>query len=251
MEFVFPWRAASLVCGLASVLCAQPPKAKLTPVPFVGCKSDGQTGPKEAPKGNSVVVSTGREAAEQLAYYKSAQGIGVLAPRGWHCFGVYGSGGDTLYVTSNSAGLADFFLSAKPAFTGPVIQLSRTYGDGSGRNIVAEVIARVFPIRRAFVTRVMEIFEMPANSFPDGPHPTDKLTYRSQNVVEFETPAHQEGLGTMAWIAKNDSPIQGVAILFGSAPNLLHARIRLPASMRELAPAIVSQVETDAVRPGK
>ena len=37
--------------------------------------------------------------ASKLAYYQAEKGIGVLAPRDWHCFGTYGSGGDTLYVT--------------------------------------------------------------------------------------------------------------------------------------------------------
>ncbi len=97
----------------------------------------------------------------------------------------------------------------------------------------------------------MEMFEMPANSFPAGPYPTDKLTNKGRNVVEYETPAQAEGLGTMPWIAKNDSPIQGVAILVGGAPNLLHARIRLPAHATGLAPAIVSQVEADAERFGR
>jgi hypothetical protein len=68
-------------------------------VPFVGCRSDGQTGPLDAPKRRSKSVLIAAKDAQNLAYYQSAQGIGVLAPRGWQCFGLYGSGGDTLYVT--------------------------------------------------------------------------------------------------------------------------------------------------------
>lgn len=240
-----------MLCGVTALLCAQPPKVKPTAVTFVGCNSDGQAGPSEAPKGNSVFVSTSREAAEQLAYYKSAMGLGVLAPRGWHCFCVYGSSGAALYVTAQPIGVGYFFANPRLAITGPVIQLSRTYGDGSGSTTVAEVIARAFPDRRAFVRRVTEMFDMPANSFPAGPYPTDQLTRRSKNVVEYETPAHAEGLGTGPRITKNDNPIQGVAILIGAVPNLLHARIRLPAHSTGLAPAIMSQVEADAERFGK
>src|SRR5713226_5745414 len=68
-------------------------------VPFIGCKSDGQVGPVEAPKGTSTSVPISRKEALELAYYRSAQGVGVLAPRGWYCFGTYGSGGDTLFVS--------------------------------------------------------------------------------------------------------------------------------------------------------
>src|SRR5579864_2187946 len=73
------------------------PKAS---VPFVGCPSDGQLGPGEAPRGeNSQVVAISPEIARRLAYYKADHGSGILAPRGWHCFGTYGSNGSNLYVT--------------------------------------------------------------------------------------------------------------------------------------------------------
>src|SRR5271154_1292847 len=68
-------------------------------VPFVGCKSDGQTGPVEASEGESKVVPGDAKAAQQLAYYASQKEFGVLAPRGWYCFGTYGANGNTLYVS--------------------------------------------------------------------------------------------------------------------------------------------------------
>src|SRR5512142_3026155 len=66
-------------------------------VPFEGCKSDGQVGPLDAPSGGTVAVLATRDEAAKLSYYKAENGIGVLAPRDWHCFGTYGSGGDQLY----------------------------------------------------------------------------------------------------------------------------------------------------------
>ena len=164
-------RAASVLSSVVAVLAAQGLIFAYESVPFVGCKSDGQTGPQEAPHGTTVRVATGRSTARELAFYESAQGLGVLAPRGWHCFGVYGSSGDTLYVTSQRIGATDFFSRRRREFTGPVIELSRRHGESSGRDAVASVIARVFPGRHAFVRRVMEAFEMPADSFTTGTYP--------------------------------------------------------------------------------
>jgi hypothetical protein len=65
-------------------------------VPFVGCASSGQTEVLEAPKGTSKSVPISVKDAQTLAYYKSADGIGLLAPRGWYCEGVSGSGGYAL-----------------------------------------------------------------------------------------------------------------------------------------------------------
>src|SRR5262245_60398919 len=70
-------------------------------VPFVGCRSDGQVGPLEAPTGKSPSMTLAPETARRLAYYKSEYSFGVLAPRGWHCLDLYGSSGDTLYVSPN------------------------------------------------------------------------------------------------------------------------------------------------------
>jgi hypothetical protein len=36
----------------------------------------------------------------------------------------------------------------------------------------------------------------PASDFPSGPYSTDKLVHRSDEAVEYQTPAHGEGLGT-------------------------------------------------------
>jgi hypothetical protein len=86
-------RVAALCCiGISSVLCGR------ERLPFGGCNSDGQVGPLSAPARKTMRVLATPAEAGKLAYYKAAKGIGVLAPRGWHCFGTYGSGGDTLFV---------------------------------------------------------------------------------------------------------------------------------------------------------
>ena len=73
-----------------------------TVVPFVGCKADGQVGPRAAPKGRSKRVQISNEAAERLAYYKAEDGLAVLGPRGWYCFETYGSSGSSLYLSPES-----------------------------------------------------------------------------------------------------------------------------------------------------
>jgi hypothetical protein len=97
-----------VLVGLSSAVFSQ---TSPTRIPFVGCKSDGQTGPFEAPKGESRVVAINAEAANRFAYYKSAQTLGVLAPRGWYCFGTYGSSGSTLYVSPEPINSANLFSS--------------------------------------------------------------------------------------------------------------------------------------------
>jgi hypothetical protein len=69
-------------------------------------------------------------------------------------------------------------------------------GEMSGRFSVAQVIARIFPKQIEFTERVIKEGTEPASDFPFGPYPKDKLTYRSDRVVEFRTPPHSEGLGT-------------------------------------------------------
>jgi hypothetical protein len=217
-------------------------------VPFVGCKSDGQTGPVEAPKGQTKVVLIDGGAVQQLAYYESTRGFGVLAPRGWYCFGTYGSDGNTLYVSPQPINSADLFSTTWSGFGGPVIELSLEDGGTSGRFGVAKTIARVFPDHRDFVRNVIAEGIEPASSFPLGPYPDDKLIYRNNEIVEYETPAYKEGLGTISRLQSNDEPISGVAILIEKDTNLLKLSVRLSPYQTDLTSSIIHQVERDAAR---
>jgi hypothetical protein len=218
-------------------------------VPFIGCKSDGQIGPMDAPEGTSVSVPLSAKEGQQLAHYSSSHGLGVLGPRGWYCFGAYGSSVAALFLSPQPIDAANMF-STKNGFTGPAIEISHSLGNTMGRFEVAETIARVFPACRAFATRVAEEFDLPASSFPLGPYPRDTLTYKSKVMVEYKTPAQTEGLGTRSRLKKNDSPIEGVAILIGQTPDLLCLSVRLPPDLNGLTSAIVRQFERDAaLRP--
>jgi hypothetical protein len=137
-----------------------------------------------------------------------------------------------------------------PVFSSAVIEITDQYGGTSGRFGVADMIARVFPAHRAFVDAVTdeEVREgiHPPSSFPSGPYPKDKLTYRSKDLVEYETSAETEGLGTQSRLLKNGDPICGVAMLVGQTPDLVHLSVRLPLDVTDLAPLIIQQVERDA-----
>ena len=214
-------------------------------VPFVGCKSDGQVGPQDAPTGTTIEVPISAKAAAALAYYKAEQTLGVLAPRGWHCFGTYGSGGETLFVSPERVDTIDPLSIRNVGFRGPVVELSRRYGGTSGREFVAEVISRVFPAYTTFAKSVAH--GPPAIKFPSGPYP-DQVIYRAKSIVEFETPAQTRGLGTRFTVKPNGSPIDGVAIVIGDVeePDVLLVSVRLPAKLQSLAPAIIQQVELEA-----
>jgi hypothetical protein len=215
-------------------------KAAGVSVPFVGCKSDGQAGPGEPPTGSPVPVRLDAKAAKEFAYY-SGVGLGVLGPRGWYCFGNYGSSGETLFVSPEPFEIANFF---PVGVTGPAIEVShRNPGTGSGAFRIAEVVARVFPDFEAFAKNVAETLGGPI-SF--GPYPNDNLTYRGNREVVYKTPAQTEGLGTHFSLRKSDSPIEGVAMLVGQPPHLLLLSVRLPPDSRGLTPAIIRQIERDS-----
>jgi hypothetical protein len=185
-------------------------------------------------------------AAQELAYYRSEQGVGVLAPRGWHCFGTYGSGGDALFVSPQPIKTVDIFSPGRNGFAGPAIELSRRFGETSGRFDVAEIIARVFPAYKAFATGVMAEFDQPTRSLTFGPYPHDTLIYKSKTVVEYRTPAQADGLGTRSFLNKNGGPIHGVAILIGQPPDVLLLSVRLPSDLDGLTSTVVLQVEREA-----
>lgn len=234
-------RLLLLALCLIGPLRAQSPMAS---VPFVGCKSDGQVGPQDAPEGKSKLLPIAAEDARKLAYYSSGQGLHVLGPRGWYCFGTYGSGGATLFITSGPIDTARIFAPGWHV-SGAAVEISDFDGDTSGRMSVAEIIARVFPQHRAFVENVRKMFDDLDLKFPSGPYPSDTLTRKGGTVVEYETPPRTEGLGTYSQLPSNGDTIRGVAILTGDAPDAVLLAVRLPGDLAALAPVIVRQVERE------
>ncbi|WP_263360003.1 hypothetical protein [Acidicapsa ligni] len=171
---------------------------------------------------------------------------GILGPRGWHCFGTYGSNGASLYVSPQPLTSEIFFSSSWNGFTGPAIQASFENGDTSGRFGVAKTIARVFPAYKNFVQAVIAEGLQPGSEFPFGPYPKDKLTYLNKERVEYQTPPLTEGLGTHSRLQSNADPISGVAILIAPTPDLLSVFIRLSPDAVHLTPTIIQQAEREA-----
>jgi len=236
------------VCLVAALGAQENPPAEnvkraSVPVQFVGCKSDGQIGPQDAPKLESKPIALASDLAQRLAFYEAEDGPGVLAPKGWYCFGIYGSNGATLFVSPEPITSANLFSDRWNGFAGPVIQISLSVGDTSGRFEVAKEIARVFPDYAAFVKGVIAEGIVPASSFPSGPYPGDRIKRRSKTIVEFETPANAEGLGTDSRLLKNGSLICGMLRLVGEEPNLVHLSLRLPAANADLTKAIIEHAE--------
>jgi hypothetical protein len=226
----------------------QSPQPSAANVPFVGCNADGQAGLLRPPRGTRRAFPIAAEAARKLAYYKSEQGMGVLAPRGWHCLCVYGSNGYSLYVVPVEISSRNFFSNNWSGFAGPAIELQGESGQTSGRFGVAHIIARVFPAYKGFAEKVLAERIDPASSLSFVPYPNDRLIYRTKEIVEYETPANTDGLGTSWKLKKNADPISGVAMLLGpNTPDLLQLSVRLQSNLADLTPIIVQQSERDAV----
>jgi hypothetical protein len=228
----------ALTAMIGAAVTSASSAAPTSTVLFVGCPSDGQTGPEPAPKKPAKMPRVTGPEASKLAYYKSSA-LGVLAPRGWHCFGLYGSNGSTLIVTPEKHG-EDLFEPGSD-LKGPAIQLSVSAGDAAGRDEVAEVAARLFPSRKEYVEGVMAEGLEPRSSFHFGPFPTDTIRRYGDDVVEFETPANKVGMGTRSWLVSNGDPIRGLAMMT-SANDLVLLVVRVPKGQRGLATTIVGSV---------
>jgi hypothetical protein len=232
------------ICAAAVVFCpllaAQ--EAAAERVPFVGCASDGQVGPVAAPKGAPKTVAIDAAAARRLAFYQAQNSSGILAPRGWKCFYVYGSSGASLMVAP-SGNLAS---AAGSRLSGMAVVATFDNGGTSGRFEVAKYAARLFPKEeQAFIAGVIAEGIEPKSDFPSGPYPADKTTYKNARLVEFETPANKDGLGTSDRLQKNAQPIHGMAVLKDSpdGPDFFLLTIRLPANQIDLVPAIIAAAE--------
>jgi hypothetical protein len=185
------------------------------------------------------------KAAEALAYYVTAPGLGVLALRGWFCYGMYGSGSDSLYIGPKPI-YGTMFSIGRSGFVGPIIEVNQSLSNTGQRSDVAEIITRVFPAYMAFARHLNE--EGLGRSLKFDRYPKDALTYRSNSVAEYKTPAQTDGLGTHSWLRKSGSPIEGVAMLVGQTPDLLLLSVRLPQELRGLTSVIIRQFERDAER---
>jgi hypothetical protein len=226
--------AALLWLALAGAASAATPAR----MPFVGCASDGQMGPQPAPR-QSPTPHVSPAAAQRLAYYASGD-LGVLAPRGWHCFGLYGSNGSILIVTPERHAARDLLSATASPLRGPAVQITESLGATSGRFAVARTIAQAFPAQMDFVRHVAA--EGIGDPLPSGPVPTDRIVRLRPMVVAYTTPAGREGLGTDSRLVPSDRPIDGLAILDPADGDMILVKvdIRLAASQAGLARTILN-----------
>ena len=68
-------------------------------------------------------------------------------------------------------------------------------------------------MQQAFIASVIAEGIEPKSAFPFEPYPADKTVYKNTRLVEFETPANKDGLGTATRLRKDSIPIQGMAKL--------------------------------------
>jgi hypothetical protein len=66
-------------------------------------------------------------------------------------------------------------------------------------------------LQQAFIASVIAEGIEPKSAFPFEPYPADKTVYKNTRLVEFETPANKDGLGTSTRLRKDSIPIQGMA----------------------------------------
>jgi hypothetical protein len=227
------------MCRIGTALAAES-------VPVVGCPSDGQTGPLDPPAKSVASLDVLAKTAQQLAYYQAAEGPKVLAPRGWFCFGTYGSSGTVLIVTPKRFDTSNLAALKIP---GPGISMTLLYGGTSGRFDVARYAARFFPKRVPnFVSAVdSEIDELKLAERRESPSfTTDTYQDVTPSVVQFDTPGAQEGVGTTGPLVKSADPVSGLITITvaDEEPDLRILRVRLSPQQRALTDTILQTMQT-------
>ena len=236
-------RAAAVVIALGALAASAPLAAATRAVPFVGCPSDGQVGPLPSPASSKVPRAPESQAA-RLAYYAMGEGevgLGILAPRGWHCVGLYGSDGKVLIVTPDKHSAEEFFAASKAGLRSPAVEVRFSFGGTSGRYAVMNAIGRYFPGRRDYL-RQMEKEGLVFSPLPTGPFVGDRIRARTPTRVRFTTPANRKGEGTDWRLAPGREPVEGILIILDGedGPSLLGVNVRLPPSQRGLTETILS-----------
>jgi hypothetical protein len=158
-------------------------------VPLVACPGFTQGEPDDfATSGATVSVPFSKKIADRVAVYASLEGS-VLAPRGWKCSAMRGTGNGTLFVLPPAGSSA--------SYKGASVLLGYNPADSSAIDEIAQFTIRYFP----------KLFPVVAESEMDSrgitkeellgpPYPEDILRYKSNRLLEFLTPPDRRGLGT-------------------------------------------------------
>lgn len=201
-------------------------------VPFVGCPSDGQTGPIPAPTGAARTVHLSSKLPGSIAFYQGEGDGGVFAPAGWHCLALYGSSGVALIVSANA--LPKSGVPSNSSIHAPVITLSTFDSETSGRFDVARLGSMLFPdLTKDFVKSVEDegIFSKDDIELPK--YPKDDLTHLSTTLVRFETPANTKGLGTEGYANISQAPITGLVSLDEGNDGMIISILRISMGTKD------------------
>lgn len=181
-------------------------------VPFIGCPSDGQTGPLGPPTGTARTVHLSAKLPGAIAFYQGEGGAGVFAPAGWHCLALYGSSGEAIIVSANA--LPKSGVPSGNSIDAPVIEYSALSGETSGRFGVAIYGHMLFPdLTKDFVQGVEDEGIESKSDIEEARYPKDKLTFLNKTLVQFETPANTKGLGTEGYVNVSQASITGLVAL--------------------------------------
>ena len=214
-----------------------PPLTAMIAAPHVGCRSDGQTGPRPAPAGRPRPVSG--QGADRVADYVMADGTRTLAPRGWRCVGRYGSDGSVLFVAPDEGTLRNL-VAGRPV-AGPAVVRRLAVGDTSGRFAVASVAAMLFPSAARRVAAIeAEGVEGP---FRHGLPPGDRITRLGPYAALYTTGPGVRGVGTREELAPGRLAVDGMAVLGPSDYSDLQTMdARLDPAQRPLVSVMIADM---------
>jgi hypothetical protein len=216
-------------------------------VPAVACPASDEIGLARLLPGESMPAPVQKDLAEQLAYYQAEGSAGVFAPKGWSCRAWSGSSGSTLLVTPKRIEPPYFPL---PTITGGAVVIQSSDTSSSGRFHAAIVAAQLFPLLgRELIARVRQEHLISDSSFDLERYPDDQLSYLSDRLVEYSTPANRTGLGTEGLLETANLPVRGLTVLNPESETnaLTEVRVRLPAALNAEAEAIV-RLETTCLQ---
>lgn len=177
--------------------------------------------------------------AEQLVYYQAEGSLGIYASKGWSCRAWYGSSGSTLLVTPKPIEPPYFPL---PTVTGPAVMIQSWDTGSSGRFHIAIVASQLFPLLgQEIVTQVRQEHLISDSSFNAAPYPDDQVSYLTDRLIDYTTPANRAGLGTDSLLDTSHLPVRGLTVFNPETEvnALTEIRVRLPAALNDLQDAIV------------
>jgi hypothetical protein len=235
---VRPYWASTALLLLSLVTLADARASEL--VPYVGCPGFTQGDPDEFPtSGEPVAVPFPKRIAEKMAIYASHEGT-VLAPRGWECSAMRGTGTGTLFVVPPAGSPA--------ALKGASVRLSDSPGDSYPASVTIAGYRTVFSQT-----------ESGRRSRGNGRTRADKAravgspisqgrSAVQERVLEFLTPPDQRGLGTTLRSEDSPSPLPTYGVLAIDMPAWeLNAAgivaVRLPPELLFLRRAILEHFE--------